>query len=93
MALVREYLNNFRHSIEKLDIFLKFSVVLVGGDEWKVIAESLGLTPREIRFLDKRTLNPCDAALSFIANQRRTSVGYLYDVLNDCGFPKIADLL
>ena len=77
--------------LEKL--FTRFSLGLAGGDEWKVVAERLGLTPREIRFLDKRTLNPCDAALSFIANQRPTSVGDLYDVINDCGFPKIADLL
>lgn len=82
---------NLQYFLEKR--FTRFSLVLVGGDEWKVVAESLGLTPREIRFLDNRTLNPCDAALSFIANQRPTSVGGLYDVLNDCGFPIIADLL
>ena len=58
-----------------------------------MVAERLGLTPREIRFLDNRTLNPCDAALAFIANQRYTSVGSLYDVLNECGFPVIADIL
>ena len=34
-----------------------------------MIAEELGLTPREIRFLDKRTVNPCDAVLAFISEQ------------------------
>ena len=58
-----------------------------------MVAEALGLTLREIRFLDNRTLNPCDAALAFIANQRPTSVAGLYDVLNECGLPVIADLL
>ncbi|XP_078360425.1 uncharacterized protein LOC144644773 [Oculina patagonica] len=71
----------------------ELTIDLSSGDEWKVVAESLGLTPREIRFLDNRTLNPCDAALVFIANQRPTSVGGLYDVLNECGLPMIADLL
>lgn len=66
---------------------------VLGGDEWKPVAERLGLTPQEIRFLDKRTLNPFDAALSFIAKQRFLSVGDLYDALNDCELPVIADLL
>ena len=58
-----------------------------------MIAEELGLTPREIRFLDKRTVNPCDAALAFISRQRYISVGDLYNKLNKCGLPVIADLL
>ena len=66
---------------------------VLGGDEWKEVAEGLGLTPREIRFLDKRTLNPLDAALAFIAKQRYVSVGELYDLLNEHGFPVLADLL
>ena len=64
-----------------------------GGDEWMVVAEALGLTPQEIRFLDKRHLNPLDAALGFIAKQRHITVGDLYDLLNEQGFPLIADLL
>lgn len=62
-----------------------------GGDEWKVVAEKLGLTPRKIRFFDKRMLNPFDAALAFIANQRHISVGTLYNILIECGCPMIAD--
>ena len=70
-----------------------FSFVLTGGDEWKLVAERLGMSQREIRFLDNRTLNPFDSVLAFIANQRYTSVGSLYDVLDECGLPSIADLL
>lgn len=57
------------------------------------LAEGLGLTPQEIRFLDKRTLNPMDAALSFIAKQRHLSVGELYELLIAHDFPMLADLL
>ena len=65
----------------------------LGGDEWMELAEGLGLTPEEIRFLDKRTLNPMEAALSFIAKQRFLSVGELYELLNERDFPMLADLL
>ena len=76
------------------NIFSNFLLISVtGGNEWKEIAEALGLTPREIRFLDNRTLNPFDAALAFIASQRHINVGELYDVLNERGFPVVADLL
>lgn len=57
------------------------------------VAEGLGLTPEEIRFLDKRTLNPMESALSFIVKQRFLSVGELYELLNKCNFPMLADLL
>ena len=75
-----------------LSMFI-FPSFFIGGSEWKEIAEALGLTPREIRFLDNRTLNPFDAALAFIASQRCITVGELYDLLNERGFPVIADLL
>jgi len=64
-----------------------------GGDEWMEVAEKLGLTPKEIRYLDKRTLNPCEAVLAFIAQRCHISVGDLYDVLNECGLPVVADFL
>ena len=65
----------------------------LGGDEWMELAEGLGLTPREIRFLDKRTLNPMEAALSFITRQRFVSVGELYELLNERDLSMLADLL
>ena len=64
-----------------------------GGDEWKLVAEKLGLNLEEIRYLDKRTLNPADALLSYIANKRYLTVGELYEVLCDCGVPVMADRL
>ena len=57
------------------------------------LAEELGLAPREIRFLEKRTLNPMEAALSFITRQRFVSVGELYELLNEGDLPMLADLL
>ena len=57
------------------------------------VAEGLGLTPEEIRFLDRRTLNPKESALSFIVKQRFLSVGELYELLNKRNFPMLADLL
>ena len=51
------------------------------------------MTPEEIRFLDQRTLNPADAALSYIAQKYRITVGDLYHLLTECGLPVVADLL
>ena len=62
-------------------------------DEWMMIAEQLDMTPAEIRFLDKRMLNPFDAALSFVSKWRFISVGLLYDLLNESMLPALADLL
>ena len=58
-----------------------------------MIAEQLDMTPAEIRFLDKRMLNPFDAALSFVSKWRFISVGLLYDLLNESMLPALADLL
>ena len=68
-------------------------VYVAGGEDWKLVAEELGLTPQEIRYLDRRTLNPCEAVLAFISSQRDVSVGALYDGLNKCGLPVTADIL
>lgn len=58
-----------------------------------MVAEALGLSSAEIRFLDHRTLNPMDSALAFSSKQRLITVGDLYDLLCECGFPVIGDLL
>ena len=65
----------------------------LGGDEWMLIAERLGLTAEEIRFIDKRILNTADAVLSYVSEQRIISVGLLYDVLNESDLPMLADCL
>ena len=69
------------------------SVSVAGGEEWKNVAEKLGLSPKEIRYLDKRTLNPCDAALAFVSQRCHINVDDLYDVLTECGYPVLADTL
>ena len=68
-------------------------VYFIGGDEWKTVAERLGLKPPEIRFLHKQFHNPFEEALIHSRKQQYLNVGQLYDVLVDCGFPLIADLL
>lgn len=71
-----------------LNLFL-----LPGGDEWKQLAESFGMSYNEIRLLDKRTFIPCDVVLDLIANHRNLIVGELYDRLVKSGLPGSADLL
>ncbi|CAH3116407.1 unnamed protein product [Porites lobata] len=88
--LLRENLD-----VRRIPISLEreLTIALSCGDQWKLVAEKLGFTPPEIRFLDKRTLNPAEALIGYIANQRYLSVGELYDVLCDCDLPVVADLL
>ena len=74
--------------MKKIALFL-----FVGGQEWKQLAEKLGLAPHEIRFLDNRVMNPCEAAIAFIARQRYITVGELYDTISECGLPVFADIL
>lgn len=70
-----------------------YSFCVAGGDEWKLVAERLGLDQEKIRFLDNRTLNPADILIGYIANQRHLTVADLYEVLCDCELPVIADTL
>ena len=64
-----------------------------GGDEWKLLADRLGFSQIDIRFLDKRYPNPSDVVLGAVANRRHLSVGEIYDTLVDCELPAIADLM
>lgn len=77
----------------RTDINIPFLVV--GGDKWKMVAEhkKLGLQPFEIQYFDDRHTNPFEAALSLVSKRRYLSVGSLYDLLNELGYPQIADLL
>ena len=68
-------------------------IYIAGGEEWKVVAERLGLNAKEIRYLDVRIRNPCDAALSVVSQRRYMNVDDLYDVLTECGMPVLADIL
>ena len=68
-------------------------LILLGLDDWELFAEKLGLTPEEIRFLDKRTRNQVLEVLIYATQKYIITVGDLYDVLKDCGLPIIADFL
>ena len=67
--------------------------IVVGGDEWKLLAERLGFSQIEIRFLDKRVMNPSDVVLGAVGKHRHLSVGEIYDTLVDCELPAVADLI
>lgn len=58
-----------------------------------MVAARLGLTAAEIRFLERRCRNPFGPVLAYSWNQLHLNVGQLYDVLVECGFPSLADLL
>ena len=58
-----------------------------------MLAERLGLSQIDIRFLDTRVRNPCDVVLGTVGNHRYLSVGEFYDTLVDCELPAIADLM
>ena len=65
----------------------------IGRDEWKQVAEKLGLIPDEIQFLDVRTRNPADEMLRHVARHFQVTVGDLYDLLIACELPVMADIL
>lgn len=84
------------NSLPEMNMVDSFTFVVsrLGGEEWKLVAANLGLTPDEIRFLDNRTLNPAEAMLAYIASTYpQVTVRHLYDVLTACKLPVLADLL
>ena len=99
----KHWLSVLKHSGEickgkgpgQMEIFFErvSMIILVGRDDWELFAEKLGLTPAEIRFLDKRTMNQVLEVLVFASQKYLITVGDLYDVLKDCGLPVIADFL
>ena len=71
----------------------RYIFIVVGGDEWKLLAERLGFSQIEIRFLDKRVMNPSAVILDAVGKHRHLSVGEIYDTLVDCELPAVADLI
>ena len=71
----------------------RYIFIVVGGDEWKLLAERLGFSQIEIRFLDKRVMNPSAVILDAVGKYRHLSVGEIYDTLVDCELPAVADLM
>ncbi|PFX13510.1 uncharacterized protein LOC111345949 [Stylophora pistillata] len=72
---------------------MELTITLSGREDWEIFAEKLGLTPAEIRFLDKRAKNQVLEVLVHASQKDLITVGNLYDVLKDCGMPILADLL
>ena len=64
-----------------------------GGEEWKIVAERMGFTAPEIRYLDHRTRNPFEAALTHYIQMNAMKVDDLYHILTECGMPVLADIL
>ena len=84
---LREFYFKFLHRF----IVLFDQIHYVGGEEWKLLAERVGLNSERIRFLDKRYPNPAGALLEYVGKDM--TVGNLYDLLNECGLPALADRL
>ncbi|XP_074628662.1 uncharacterized protein LOC141886412 [Acropora palmata] len=71
----------------------ELTINLSGGEDWKVVAERMGFTAPEIRYLDHRTRNPFEAALTHCIQMNPMKVDDLYDILTECGMPVLADIL
>ena len=72
-----------------LHLYIYYVSPFSGGEEWKIVADQLGFEDAYIRCFDKRFKNPVELILSCSGLR----VGKLYDVLVECGFPLLADLL
>ena len=72
-----------------LHSYLYYVSAFSGGEEWKIVADRLGFKDAYIRCFDNRFRNPVE----LILNVCGLNVGQLYDVLVECEFPLLADLL
>ena len=68
-------------------------VFVGGGEEWKLVSERLGQSAREIRFLEVRLRNPCEAALLVVSQRRCLNEDDLCDMITECEMPMLADIL
>ena len=79
-----------RISILRIDLFpLLFSV----NENWKTLAQHLGLTNTQISFFDGRYKNPADEVLKYWEVKAASTVGILYDILVKLNFAYIADCM
>lgn len=74
-----------------------FSFLLIfflsGDDSWKVLAHTLAMDNSSIRFLQERKDNPADEVLRYWEVKSGSTVGALYNILVELGYPYIADIL
>ncbi|XP_058969660.2 uncharacterized protein [Pocillopora verrucosa] len=67
---------------------------LCANDNWKALAEKLGLDNTTIQYLDNRRIeNPADEVLRNWEVKAHSTVGKLYDILVELDYPIIADYL
>ena len=77
-------------SILHIDLYpLLFSV----NENWKLLADHLGLSNTQISYFDGRYKNPADEVLKYWEVKAASTVGILYDLLVELKFPYIADCL
>ena len=70
------------------------SLLFSAYDDWKVLAERLGMDHATIKFLDSpQNPNPAEEVLRYWEEKAYSTVGKLYDILVEIGCPLIADLL
>ena len=63
------------------------------NDNWKALADRLGLDNTQISYFNGRFTNPADEVLKFWEVKAASTVGTLYDILVNLKFPYIADCL
>ncbi|XP_074615788.1 uncharacterized protein LOC141875405 [Acropora palmata] len=63
------------------------------NENWKTLADNLGLTNTQISFFDNRCKNPADEVLKYWEVKAASTVGILYDILVELKFAYIADCL
>lgn len=63
------------------------------NENWKTLADHLGLTNTQISFFDGRYKNPADEVLKYWEVKAASTVGSLYDILVELKFAYIADCL
>lgn len=63
------------------------------NENWKLLADHLGLSNTQISYFDGRYKNPADEVLKYWEVKAASTVGILYDLLVELKFPYIADCL
>ncbi|KAM7451246.1 hypothetical protein ABFA07_001289 [Porites harrisoni] len=84
----KKYIRDVGYSVRR-----NLTKELCGDDSWKVLAHTLAMDNSSIRFLQERKDNPADEVLRFWEVKSGSTVGALYNILVELGYPYIADIL
>ncbi|XP_048586963.1 uncharacterized protein LOC5503897 isoform X2 [Nematostella vectensis] len=94
---IKEFTGILRNCSNGADVIKGMRQLLPAGITvdgiWKRFADKIGMSTDDIKYLDQRTDNPADGALSKWELRTNLSIGHLYDMLNELGMPLIADRL